>query len=71
MKVYNQDLLRNIITWSTDGELMKDVLPKIITSKNIQVPKNSIVFWVVIIGVIIPVLIAMAGIIVAIRRRKL
>lgn len=71
LKAYNQDLLRNIITWSTDGELINEVSPKIITSSNIQVPKSSIVLWIAIFGIIIPVMIAVAGIIMAIRRRNL
>ena len=71
LKAYNRDLLRNIITWSTDGELMTEVSPKIITSSNIQVPKSSIIFWIAIFGILIPALIAAAGIIMAIRRRRL
>lgn len=71
LKVYNQDLLRSIITWSTDGEMIKGVSPKIITSSNIQVPKSSIGLWIVIFGIIIPAVIVVAGVVVAIRRRKL
>ena len=71
LKTYNRDLLRNIITWSTDGELMTEVSPKIITSSNIQVPKSSIIFWIAVFGILIPSLIAAAGIITAIRRRRL
>ncbi len=71
LKAYNQDLLENIIAWSTDGELVSEVPPKIVTSSNIQVPKSDIVFWIVIFGIIIPVMIAAAGIIAAIRRKKL
>jgi len=71
LKVYNQDLLRNIITWSTDGELISGVSPKIVTGSNISVPKSSIMLWIVLFGVLVPALIAVAGIVVAIRRKKL
>ena len=71
LKAYNQDLIGNIITWSTDGELMNEVSPKLVASSNIQVPKSDIELWVVIFGIIIPVFIAAAGILMAIRRRRL
>lgn len=70
LNVFNRDLLRNIITWSTDGELINEVSPKIITGSSIKVPKESISFWNFVFGVVFPAIIILAGIIVAIRRRK-
>ncbi|MBE7060155.1 MAG: hypothetical protein E7389_04985 [Ruminococcaceae bacterium] len=71
LKAYNEDLLRNIITWSKGGELMKEIPPKIVAGSNIKVPKNNITFLIVIFGVVIPAIIAAAGIVAGIRRRRI
>ena len=71
LKAYNGDLIGNIITLSAGGEPTAEISPKVIESSNIKVPKNDIVLWILIFGLIIPALIAAAGIAVAIRRKNL
>ena len=70
LTAYNQDLIRNIIMWSADGEMVQGIMPKVITGSNIYVPRNKIFFWINIFGIAVPVIIAAAGITVAIRRRR-
>ena len=71
LKAYNGDLLRNIISWSAGGELINEIPPKLIESSAVKVPKKDIVLLIVLFGIIIPAVIAMVGIIVGIRRRRL
>ena len=70
LKAYNGELIRNILTWGTEGGLSVNIAPKTVSSANINVPKSDIILYTFIFGAIIPLLIAAAGITVAVRRRR-
>lgn len=70
LKAYNSELIRNIMIWSIEGKLSVNIAPKAVSSANIIVPQSAVILWTFVFGAAVPVLIAITGIIIFVRRRR-
>lgn len=68
---FNKDFILNSINWQVSGTEMINIRPKNISDQTLNISKQAIIIWMIILIAFIPLLVIVSGVAVWIRRRHL